>query len=57
MLQEFTARFDRWALTNITAPWRPGGAWSTVADVAANAHLKERGFFVDFAQPPFGHHA
>jgi crotonobetainyl-CoA:carnitine CoA-transferase CaiB-like acyl-CoA transferase len=25
-----------------------------VADVAANEHLNERGFFIDFEQPPFG---
>ena len=25
-----------------------------MADVAANEHLNERGFFIDFAQPPFG---
>ena len=25
-----------------------------MADVAANAHLNERGFFIDFEQPPFG---
>src|SRR3989442_1305547 len=55
MLQEFTARFDCWALTQeLQRRGVPAAPWSTVADVAANAHLNERGFFVDFEQPPCG---
>jgi len=56
LLQEFTARFDCWTLTNeLQRHGVPAAPWSTVADVAANEHLHERGFFVDFAQPPCGH--
>ena len=56
MLQEFTARFDGWALTQeLQRHGVPAAPWSTVADVAANAHLNERGFFIDFKQPPCGH--
>ena len=55
MLQEFAARFDCWSLTQeLQRRGVPAAPWSTVADVAANEHLNERGFFVDFAQPPFG---
>src|SRR5215510_7967584 len=55
ILQEFTARFDAWPLMHeLQRHGVPAGPWSTVADVAANAHLNARGFFVDFAQPPFG---
>jgi crotonobetainyl-CoA:carnitine CoA-transferase CaiB-like acyl-CoA transferase len=54
-LREFTARFDRWTLTNeLQRHGVPAAPWSTVADVAANDHLNARGFFVDFVQPPFG---
>ena len=56
VLQEFTARFDCWALMHeLQRHGVPAGPWSTVADVAANEHLNARGFFLDFAQPPFGH--
>jgi crotonobetainyl-CoA:carnitine CoA-transferase CaiB-like acyl-CoA transferase len=56
VLQEFTARFDCWTLTKeLQRCGVPAAPWSTVADVAANEHLNERGFFVDFEQPPFGH--
>src|SRR6266571_2008792 len=56
ILQEFVARFDCWSLTHeLQRRGVPAAPWSTVADVAANAHLHERGFFIDFAQPPFGH--
>ena len=55
MLQEFTARFECWPLTHeLQRRGVPAAPWSTVADVAANAHLNERGFFVDFEQPPCG---
>ena len=55
MLQEFTARFKCWPLTQeLQRRGVPAAPWSTVADVAANAHLNERGFFVDFEQPPCG---
>ena len=55
ILQEFTARFDCWPLTQeLQRHGVPAAPWSTVADVAANAHLNERGFFVDFEQPPYG---
>ena len=55
MLQEFTARFESWPLTlELQRHGVPAAPWSTVADVAANVHLNERGFFVDFEQPPFG---
>ena len=54
ILQEFTTRFDGWSLTPELRSARgvPAAPWSTVADVAANAHLEERGFFIDFEQPP-----
>ena len=53
ILQEFTARFDCWPLTQaLQHHGVPAAPWSTVADVAANAHLNERGFFVDFEQSP-----
>src|SRR5262249_38666037 len=56
VLQEFTARFGCWELMHeLQRHGVPAGPWSTVADVAANEHLNARGFFVDFAQPPFGH--
>src|SRR5262245_43536691 len=55
ILQEFTARYKSWALTQELQRYGvPAAPWSTVADVAVNEHLNERGFFVDFAQPPFG---
>jgi crotonobetainyl-CoA:carnitine CoA-transferase CaiB-like acyl-CoA transferase len=55
ILQEFTARFGCWELMHeLQRHGVPAGPWSTVADVAANEHLNARGFFVDFAQPPFG---
>ena len=55
ILQEFAARFESWPLTQeLQRHGVPAAPWSTVADVAANEHLNERGFFVDFAQPPFG---
>jgi crotonobetainyl-CoA:carnitine CoA-transferase CaiB-like acyl-CoA transferase len=55
VLQEFTARFDCWSLTKELQRYGvPAAPWSTVADVAANEHLHARGFFIDFAQPPFG---
>ena len=55
ILQEFTARFDCWPLTQaLQRHGVPAAPWSTVADVAANAHLNERGFFVDFEQSPCG---
>jgi crotonobetainyl-CoA:carnitine CoA-transferase CaiB-like acyl-CoA transferase len=55
ILREFTARFERWPLTNeLQRHGVPAAPWSTVADVAANEHLQVRGFFVDFEQPPFG---
>ena len=55
MLQEFTARFECWTLTQeLQRHGVPAAPWSTVADVAANEHLNERGFFIDFEQPPFG---
>ena len=55
ILQEFAARFESWPLTQeLQHHGVPAAPWSTVADVAVNAHLNERGFFVDFAQPPFG---
>jgi crotonobetainyl-CoA:carnitine CoA-transferase CaiB-like acyl-CoA transferase len=56
VLQEFAARFDCWTLTKeLQRCGVPAAPWSTVADVAVNEHLNERGFFVDFKQPPFGH--
>jgi crotonobetainyl-CoA:carnitine CoA-transferase CaiB-like acyl-CoA transferase len=56
ILQEFTARFACWPLTQeLQRRGVPAAPWSTVADVAANAHLNERSFFVDFAQPSYGH--
>lgn len=55
MLREFTARFDRWTLMEtLQRHGVPAAPWSTVADVASNAHLHERGFFIEFEQPPFG---
>lgn len=55
ILREFTARFDRWSLTTILQRHGiPAAPWSTVADVAANAHLNARGFFIDFEQPEVG---
>lgn len=55
ILQEFTARFDRWTLTKeLQSRGIPAAPWSTVADVAANEHLNDRGFFGDFDQPPVG---
>ena len=55
ILQEFTARFECWPLTQeLQRRGVPAAPWSTVADVAANAHLNERGFFVEFEQPPYG---
>jgi crotonobetainyl-CoA:carnitine CoA-transferase CaiB-like acyl-CoA transferase len=55
ILQEFTARFECWPLTQeLQRRGVPAAPWSTVADVAANAHLNERGFFVAFEQPPCG---
>jgi crotonobetainyl-CoA:carnitine CoA-transferase CaiB-like acyl-CoA transferase len=55
ILQEFTARHECWPLTKtLQAHGVPAAPWSTVADVAANEHLNERGFFIDFEQPPFG---
>lgn len=55
VLQEFTARFDCWTLTHeLQRCGVPAAPWSTVADIATNAHLNERGFFVDFQQPPHG---
>jgi crotonobetainyl-CoA:carnitine CoA-transferase CaiB-like acyl-CoA transferase len=55
VLQQFTARFDRWSLTKeLQRHGIPAAPWSTVADVASNEHLHERGFFIDFAQPPCG---
>lgn len=55
ILREFTSRFDRWTLTNELQRYGvPAAPWSTVADVAANEHLNDRGFFRDFEQPPFG---
>jgi crotonobetainyl-CoA:carnitine CoA-transferase CaiB-like acyl-CoA transferase len=55
ILREFTARFDRWSLTEtLQRHGVPAAPWSTVADVASNPHLRERHFFVDFAQPPIG---
>ena len=55
ILREFTSRFDRWTLMNeLQRHGVPAAPWSTVADVAANEHLNERGFFRDFEQPPFG---
>ncbi|MBM3225444.1 MAG: hypothetical protein FJZ47_16805, partial [Candidatus Tectomicrobia bacterium] len=54
VLQEFTARFDCWSLMlELQRRGVPAAPWSTVANVAANDHLKARGFFTDFAQPPF----
>jgi crotonobetainyl-CoA:carnitine CoA-transferase CaiB-like acyl-CoA transferase len=55
ILREFTARFDRWSLTNtLQRHGIPAAPWSTVADVAANTHLNARGFFIDFEQPEVG---
>jgi crotonobetainyl-CoA:carnitine CoA-transferase CaiB-like acyl-CoA transferase len=55
MLRAFTARHERWPLTKaLQAHGVPAAPWSTVADVAANEHLNERGFFIDFEQPPVG---
>lgn len=55
ILREYTARFERWTLTNeLQRHGVPAAPWSTVADVAANEHLQARDFFVDFVQPPFG---
>jgi crotonobetainyl-CoA:carnitine CoA-transferase CaiB-like acyl-CoA transferase len=55
ILQEYTARFDRWSLTTkLQRHGIPAAPWSTVADVALNEHLHQRGFFIDFEQPPFG---
>jgi len=55
ILREFTARFDRWTLMEtLQRHGVPAAPWSTVADVASNAHLNERGFFIEFEQPPFG---
>ncbi len=55
ILREFTAQYARWPLTKaLQAHGVPAAPWSSVADVATNEHLNERGFFVDFEQPPFG---
>ena len=55
IIREFTARFDRWTLMEtLQSHGVPAAPWSTVADVASNAHLNERGFFIEFEQPPFG---
>jgi crotonobetainyl-CoA:carnitine CoA-transferase CaiB-like acyl-CoA transferase len=55
ILREFTERHECWPLTKaLQAHGVPAAPWSTVADVAANEHLNERGFFIDFEQPPFG---
>ena len=55
ILREFTARHERWPLTEaLQNHGVPAAPWSSVADVASNKHLNERGFFIDFEQPPFG---
>lgn len=55
ILRAFTAQYERWPLTRaLQAHGVPAAPWSNVADVAANEHLNERGFFIDFEQPPFG---
>ena len=55
ILQQFVERFECWPLTReLQSRGVPAAPWSTVADVAANEHLNARGFFIDFAQPPFG---
>ncbi|WP_089942006.1 CaiB/BaiF CoA transferase family protein [Candidatus Entotheonella palauensis] len=55
ILRAFTAQYERWPLTRaLQKHGVPAAPWSTVADVAANEHLNERGFFIDFEQPPFG---
>jgi crotonobetainyl-CoA:carnitine CoA-transferase CaiB-like acyl-CoA transferase len=55
LLQEFAAGFTRWDLT-LTCQQHgiPAAPWSTVADVAVNEHLNQRGFFVDFMQSAHG---
>lgn len=55
ILRAFTARHERWPLTEaLQNHGVPAAPWSSVADVASNKHLNERGFFIDFEQPPFG---
>ncbi len=54
-IRQFTERFDAWALTDLLQRHGvPAAPLSTVADLAANAHLAERQFFTDFEQPPHG---
>ena len=54
-VQQFAARFERWALTEtLQARGIPAAPLSTVADLGANVHLAARHFFRDFAQPPWG---
>ncbi len=52
-IEAFTTDFDCWALTDLLQQHGiPAGPLSTVADLAANAHLAARQFFTDFAQAP-----
>lgn len=55
LIQQFAERYDVWSLTE-EAQRRgiPAAPLCTVADAAANRHLAERGFFVEFEQPPQG---
>jgi crotonobetainyl-CoA:carnitine CoA-transferase CaiB-like acyl-CoA transferase len=54
-LQQFAARFERWALTEeLQRRGLPTAPLSTVADLAANVHLAARHFFMDIEQPPWG---
>ena len=55
ILEEFASGFDRWAFTSLLQSHGvPAAPWCSVADVAANEHLRAREFFVDFEQPPVG---
>jgi crotonobetainyl-CoA:carnitine CoA-transferase CaiB-like acyl-CoA transferase len=54
-VQQFAARFERWALTEtLQARGIPAAPLSTVADLGSNVHLAARHFFRDFAQPLWG---
>jgi crotonobetainyl-CoA:carnitine CoA-transferase CaiB-like acyl-CoA transferase len=54
-LQQFAARFERWAFTEMLQQrGLPVAPVCTIADLATNVHLKARDFFVDLTQPPLG---
>ena len=55
-IQAFAERFERWPLTEeLQRRGLPAAPSTTVADLAANAHLAARDFFVDVPQSPLEH--